>query len=126
MTIEVGSFVIINEVDAPICKLVAQVTEVKPRSMPTGKIVYHVTARYITTYPGLKLCSANLERVTLVSDFGIELSIRNGLVCCEQKRESVAKYADGSTRYWQDINKIAQWPLRKALSHLEQLKGETK
>lgn len=120
MTIEVGSFVIINEVDAPVCRLVAQVTDIKMhRSIGTvQQIVY---ARYVAKYPFMPICSAELERVTLVSDFGVEVIVTENYVLCEKQRESIVKYADGSIGEWQDHRKIAREPIRN-----NHRKGESK
>jgi len=117
MTIEIGSFVIINEVDAPVCMLVAQVTDIKTfKSGETTKEV--VIARYIAEYPSMLYCSAALERVTLVSDFGVEVIITENYVICEKQRESIAKYADGRVRQWQESEVVVQEPIRKTLSNL--------
>lgn len=117
MPIEVGSFVIINEVDAPVCMLVAQVTDIKTfKSGETTKEV--VIARYLAEYPSMLYCSAALERVTLVSDFGVEVIITENHVICEKQRESIAKYADGRIREWQENTAIVHEPVRKTLADL--------
>lgn len=117
MTIEVGSFVIINEVDAPVCRLVAQVTDIQTfKSGGTTKKV--VIARHIAEYPSMLYCSAALERVTLVSDFGVEVLVTENYVICEKQRESIAKYADGRVRQWQESEVVVHEPIRKTLSNL--------
>jgi len=117
MPIEVGSFVIINEVDAPVCMLVAQVTDIKTfKSGETTKEV--VIARYLAEYPSMLYCSAALERVTLVSDFGVEVIITENYVICEKQRESIAKYADGRVREWQENTVTVHEPIRKTLADL--------
>lgn len=112
MTIEVGSFVIINEVDAPTCKLVAQVTELHQTIMISGKEGQIVVAKYLAEYPCRDKCSAEIDRVTLVSAFGVDVTITNDSIICEKNRESIAKYEDGGIREWQDHRKIACEPLR--------------
>lgn len=117
MTIEVGSFVIINEVDAPVCRLVAQVTEIQSVT-DYRKTFKNVIAKYIAEYPSMLYCSAALERVTLVSDFGVEVLVTENYVICEKQRESIAKYADGRVRQWQESEVVVHEPIRKTLSNL--------
>lgn len=117
MTIEVGSFVIINEVDAPVCRLVAQVTEIQSVT-DYRKTFKNVIAKYIAEYPNQLYCTADIERVTLVSDFGVEVTLTENHVICEKQRESIAKYADGRVRQWQENRAVVHEPIRKTLGNL--------
>lgn len=117
MTIEVGSFVIINEVDAPVCRLVAQVTDIQSFT-GYGKTFKKVIAKYIAEYPNQLYCTADIERVTLVSDFGVEVTLTENHVICEKQRESIAKYVDGRIRKWQENTVVVHEPIRKTLTDL--------
>lgn len=117
MTIEVGSFVIINEVDAPVCRLVAQVTDIQSFK-GCGKTFKKVIAKYIAEYPNQLYCTADIARVTLVSDFGVEVTLTENHVICEKQRESIAKYADGRVRQWQENRAVVHEPIRKTLGNL--------
>lgn len=98
MSIKVGDYVIMNNSDKPCTRLIAQVIE-----LPEGKDF--VRGRYICKNTNMRYPQGRLSEATLVSDFGVELSVElsltNGKISTEQVRPSVATYSDGKPRQWQ-------------------------
>lgn len=98
MSIKVGDYVIMNNSDKPCTRLIAQVIE-----LPEGQDF--VRGRYICKGTNMRYPQGRLSEATLVSDFGVELSVNvsfaNAKVSTGQVRPSVAKYRDGRPRQWQ-------------------------
>lgn len=111
--IQVGDYVIINEVDCPCARLVAEVTEVRPIRDIIDLEQYQVKAKYLSGNTSMFECSAGLSRVTKVTDFGVDIVIGDDHFICTRSRDSVATYEDGQIRQWQDNRTIAREPLRR-------------
>lgn len=98
-----GDLVTINHFDRPCTRLIAVV-----KSCDNGL----VNAVYLTTGTILKKCYAPIENVTLISDFGVNAKIYDGVVSCDQMHQSIAKYKDATPRSWQE-EPVCVFPVRK-------------
>jgi len=94
MSIKVGDYVIMNDTDKPCTRLIAVVTQIDAEKE-------RVNARYICERVNMREPYGRLGGVTLVGDFGIEMTFNGDTVSTEQVRPSVATYRDGKPREWQ-------------------------
>lgn len=92
--IKIGDYVIMNDADKPCTRLIAVVTQVDAEKE-------RVNARYICERVNMREPYGWLGGVTLVSDFGVEMTFNGDTVSTEQLRPSVATYRDGKLREWQ-------------------------
>lgn len=95
--LSVGDCVCISEVEQPCAKLLVVVTK---------STVELMEGRYLNAEPWLVNYDLKKQhdRVTPIESFGVEIAIRDGKYQCLQVRDSVATYADGKPRRWQDQN----------------------
>lgn len=95
-----GTPVIVNRYDRPCAKLVAIVTEIDD-SM--------VTAMYLSSATMVRFCVDHIDAVTPIADFGIKLLVVKGrrrqdnvFTTIPTGSQSIATYADGRLRQWQE------------------------
>lgn len=109
--IEVGHCVIVDPVERPCSRLVAVVVQVISHDLVACK--YLNASRDLDEYNRVgigMICS--VHRVTPVGTFGVDVRTVNGGYYCVRMGDSIAKYADGSTRLWQDESGIDFHPAR--------------
>ena len=108
---EVGSAVILNDVEQPSGRMVCVITAIQGDK---------VCAKYLNANEqfdsynkrGLK---GNLRDVTPIGVFGVELNVdEHNRYECKQIVESNAKYPDGDNRPWQE-GKGWKWPGRPSV-----------
>ena len=104
--IEVGSLVIINTMDRPCSRLVMKVEAIEGE---------RVDAVYLSENTTIVRCSGHMPTVTNIRDFGAVLHYSDDEQSfhCNTCDSSVAKYADGSVRFWQESAGDGVQPLRK-------------
>lgn len=95
-----GTPVIINRCDRPCAKLVAIVTEIDDSL---------VTAMYLSSATMVRSCVDHIDVVTPIADFGVKLLVVKGryhhddvFTTIPTGSQSIATYADGHLRCWQE------------------------
>ena len=116
MNIEVGDYVIVNDIDRPCEKLIAKVIQVKLDDK--NKKIYasrYINARVSKEYKNKILTCTP----TKVESFGQKVEIFTDIqkyrVTEDHLQEKIATYADGKLREWQGSNErelnLASWCL---------------
>jgi hypothetical protein len=105
-------FVIINDIDAPCRRLVAEYIE------GVGYCYMNRKDKHLRKFDGM-----HPRRPTDITDFGFDVDISNGKAVFKRVRESIATYPDGQNRKWQSSEKFGdsfEYPLvRKRKSKRE-------
>ncbi len=100
----IGEYVIINELDKPCTRLIAQVERIDAEK---------VIARYVTNGTRMTHCSAHISEVTPVWKFGVMFEIKGGYISAGQITPSKATYRDGKPRNWQPQGEDSRVKLRR-------------
>ena len=95
--LKVGDYVILNEVDRPCSRHIAEVNAV------------YEDGTFDAEYRNIeydKMKGAFQNRATLVCDFGVDVAEESDgkVVAVPASRDSAARYSDGRPRFWQELS----------------------